>query len=381
MKVPSLTALLPFYRRSSTNCSYLPRCLHCRHRRGITIAATATLLLSGMVTACSPSVPKPVGTPKPTASETTATPEPTALPQWPLTALERQSGDSRPVVALKIENDPAAYPLAGLDQADNVWEQMVEGGATRFYAVFNSVLPTRAGPVRSARPMDAPIGAPLAGVVGCSGGQAAFLKRVRDSGQALFTEDNAGAAARRDRSRRMPHNLYFDAQALLDLAQSADATKRQPPGMQWSFAALGDASGPTAAKAGLPAGSVVAKFPAHKVTWSWNGSAWERSDAGAPLVSESGVRITADNVIVLRVQVVGTGTFDAAGSPVPETVLLGEGPAQVFTGGKYVSGIWRKSANPSLLELRTEQADPIVLAPGKVWVELVPVNGGSVEIS
>ena len=37
---------------------------------------------------------------------------------------------------------PAARPQTGLQQADIVWEQVVEGGISRYVAVYHSTLPT-----------------------------------------------------------------------------------------------------------------------------------------------------------------------------------------------------------------------------------------------
>ena len=42
----------------------------------------------------------------------------------------------RPVLAVKVENTRDAYPLAGLERADAIYEEPVEGGITRFAALF-----------------------------------------------------------------------------------------------------------------------------------------------------------------------------------------------------------------------------------------------------
>ena len=68
----------------------------------------------------------------------------------------------RPAVAVKIENSIDARPQTGLNSADIVWEEVVEGGVARYLAVFDSKLPPVIGPVRSVRPMDPAIAAPAA---------------------------------------------------------------------------------------------------------------------------------------------------------------------------------------------------------------------------
>ena len=64
-------------------------------------------------------------------------------------------------MAVKVENLPDARPQFGLDKADIVFEEPVEGGITRFIAVFQCHTAARIEPVRSARLVDAQILEPL----------------------------------------------------------------------------------------------------------------------------------------------------------------------------------------------------------------------------
>ncbi len=65
---------------------------------------------------------------------------PAPVQPCPLTG-ETLPGDkqppNRPVLAVKVENTPDAQPLAGLQGADIVYEEVVEGGITRFVVLFN----------------------------------------------------------------------------------------------------------------------------------------------------------------------------------------------------------------------------------------------------
>ena len=106
------------------------------------------------------------------------------------------------------------------------------------------------------------------------------------------------------------------------------------------------------------------------------------SEAAKPAVTAAGAQLTAANVVVLRVRVVDTGTRDPAGNPVPETVMLDSGDAVVVSGGKQVAAKWSKASTGEPVVL-TSAADgsPIKLAPGNIWMELVPISGGSVTAS
>ena len=70
----------------------------------------------------------------------------------PLTGLPASSG--APVLAVKVDNSPAGRPWTGVEDADVVYVEPVEGGTTRLLAVFSSRLPASVGPVRSARESD-----------------------------------------------------------------------------------------------------------------------------------------------------------------------------------------------------------------------------------
>src|SRR5699024_10226871 len=78
--------------------------------------------------------PGPTRTPSPSP---TPSPTPPPEPTWPLTG---NTGDivDRPAMTVKIENSIASRPQTGLQEADVVWEEMVEGGITRYGAVYHS---------------------------------------------------------------------------------------------------------------------------------------------------------------------------------------------------------------------------------------------------
>ena len=73
-------------------------------------------------------------------------------------------------MTVKIGNTQEAHPLSGIEQADVVYEEVVDGGITRLAAIFNSDAPERVGPVRSVRPTDQSIVWPIGGVFAYSGG-------------------------------------------------------------------------------------------------------------------------------------------------------------------------------------------------------------------
>ena len=86
------------------------------------------------------------------------------LPVCPLTGLPPRDGHvpQRAALAVKVENLPEARPQWGLDHADIVFEEPVEGGITRFIAVYQCHVAPRIEPVRSGRLVDIAILEPSA---------------------------------------------------------------------------------------------------------------------------------------------------------------------------------------------------------------------------
>ncbi|WP_448073467.1 DUF3048 domain-containing protein [Georgenia yuyongxinii] len=310
-------------------------------------------------------------------------PVPQPLPaRWPLTGVVGEIQE-RPALSVKVENSAAARPQTGLEDADVVWEEMVEGGITRFNAVYHSVVPEQVGPIRSVRPMDAAIAAPLGGLMAFSGGQPPFVQQIRAAGLQVLSNDEGVAGMYRVGFRRAPHNVYGSGPQLL---AQADADHSAPPPEQLAYAR--DHARASAVLEGAPVAALNLSFPSAAPSWTWDAAAdpgrggpagaWARLERGVAQTSSDGDRLLATNVVVMRVQVVDTGSRDPAGNPVPETVLTGEGDAVVASGGKVLEARWSKAGTADPVVLTDADGNEVSLVPGATWIELVPVNGGAV---
>jgi hypothetical protein len=308
-----------------------------------------------------------------------APPAPVIPPTWPLTGVAA-AVVNRPALVVKIENSPEARPQTGLDQTDMVFEEVVEGGITRFAAVFNSVVPDKVGPVRSVRPMDAGITAPLHGLIAFSGGIASFVNAIKAAGAQIISMDLGSKGFARSKDRPAPHNVYGTPSTFWS---QADANHSAPPPAQFSFAK--GAATATAAVAGTPLTTLSLRLsPSSSPVWTWSAASgvFARAEGAKPAVTAAGNQLTATNVVVLRVRMANTGATDPAGNPVPETVMVDSGDALVVSGGKQVAAKWSKASTADPIVL-TSAADgsAIKLAPGNTWIELVPTSTGSVAAS
>ena len=155
-----------------------------------------------------------------TSSTTTTTPTTTTTlptyPTAPLTGLPDPTGLSvkRPALTVKIENTPQALPQWGIDQADVVYEEIVNGGITRLAAIFNSHAPAKVGPVRSVRPTDTQVVWPIGGIFAYSGGAPYAVASISTAPVKLIDESSAGTAMFRDPDLYAPHNLFAIAPQL-----------------------------------------------------------------------------------------------------------------------------------------------------------------------
>jgi hypothetical protein len=303
------------------------------------------------------------GTSTPAVSTTTTVPAP-QYPTAPLTGLLDQSSLSvkRPALTVKIENTPDALPQWGIDQADVVYEEIVNGGITRLAAIFNSRTPAKVGPVRSVRPTDTQIVWPLGGIFAYSGGAAYAVASISTAPVKLIDESNAGSAMFRDPSRFAPHNLYAVTSGLFALG----GTPIPPPAL-FSYR--------TGSKAplGTPVVSFVVPFPSiYPVTWTWNATttSWDRTLFAQPDVTGTGVRESPKNVVVMFVNYVnGLGTMASYGD------LQGSGSAAIFTNDKEILGTWSRGASKSdVITYQTPAGKTISLTPGQTWVELLNVG-------
>lgn len=312
----------------------------------------------------------------------TRAPEP--APVAPLTGMPVGSPDGarragqRPI-GVMVDNNEAAAPQAGLDRADVVIEALVEGGITRFMAIYESQDAERIEPVRSARTpflhwalecdaIYAHVGS-AEGSGPANAGQQILDWRVA----ALDMEGGptpAAAAFSRDPKRAAPHNVATSTAALRKVA-AGRGYDREPRFGVWRFA-VSSGVGPGAPASSLRVGfGALSEFTAR---WDWEEASgtYRRSQFGASHVDAvTGRQLAARHVIV---QFARSYVADANGHVLIDNV--GEGRALVFAGGQVVEATWRKTDDASRTRFYGPEGEEMVFSPGNTWIEVVDLSGG-----
>jgi hypothetical protein len=291
-------------------------------------------------------------------------------PIAPLTGLVDQTGAtaSRPSIAVKIDNAPEARPQSGLDVADIVYEEVVEGGVTRFIAVFHSQAPPVAGPVRSVRPMDPGVLSAYHGLVAYSGGIPAFVALLRKAPVQDVDVDLATDAYTWDKSRAAPHNEYVSPEKLWPRAKGSNAG---PPQAMFAYRSAGEPFGDADAHH-----VVIPYSPRQTSVYDWDAAAgtWKRTSNGTAHTTTSGAQIAPQNVVIQFVSLHNLDYVDQSGTKVVESTVVGSGDAWILSAGRVTKGHWAKDSASAPTRFTDGSGNPVKLTAGRTWVHFAPVG-------
>ena len=363
----------------------------------------ALVIVGGVVFALTRSDSTESAVPEPTTTTTTTT-----LPVWPLTGVPdaKASGPAHPAVVVKIDNSPDSRPQTGINEADIVYELLVEG-ITRYALVFHSNMVDPVGPVRSARSSDIDLVADLSTpLFSWSGGNPGVVGEVRNAERKGIlidaSQDAASPAYYRANDRQAPHNLYVHLPQLLELKAPANAGNPAPifnfrkVATSPSTATTSSTSTTTSKKSssttttiapptttttlpGSPTPGFSLDFGGVNVDYVWNPATkgWSRLQvdqthprAKSATLDTAGVQVSPENVIVQFIDY-GQSPSDSRS---PMALTVGSGKVLVFSDGRVVSGTWSRPSADKPTTYTAADGTPILLTPGRTWVALPRVG-------
>jgi hypothetical protein len=283
------------------------------------------------------------------------------------------SSSSRlPPALVQVENNSAARPQWGLQDAAVVYEYVTEGGISRFSVLYTVPPPGRIGPVRSARLVTIHLAQLFGAVVVYSGASIAVQRALDQSGVPRADEKAAHGDLYRIGNRPVPHNLVSDGDHLRDLLQNSSASTHT------SLALWPRTQSPPPDQGRAATRFTVPVSQSEMPTFSYDAAAggWHRSepDTGSFVDADSGAAVVAATVIVQQVTIRQTDDVeDVNGVRGVDVTVTGSGRAQVFTAGREYDAAWTQpSSGPPSFTLAGGGRAPI--AGGLVWICLVPTG-------
>ena len=274
------------------------------------------------------------------------------------------------VIGIKNDNNVRARPQSGPQNADAVFEVLVEGGMTRFINIFYQSDISYHGPIRSARPTDPTVLRPLGGVLVASGATGGLIPEINDMGVPVITDRRPDYF--RISSRKAPHNLYADTQKLKSTAISKGYKKVNTPQPLFPWGDPTFNNWQTNSFLTLPFSGYT------ETTWTWNGSTYLRTYYDAYQNQKY------DNIHYWSDENGNTGqiSFDTVIAlfcepyvhplQLPSVKTVGEGRAILLHGGKMIDAKWKRGSNLDPFHIFDSNNNILYVPKGKVWISLVP---------
>jgi len=292
---------------------------------------------------------------------------------------------TRKPLLIKIDNAPAARPHYAINQADMVFEIIVEGGVTRLAAVFHSQDPATIGGVRSARLADRSLTPMFRAALVYSGTSAhAWSLISKDAEQGKYVELSADHSSGYYRVpfRSAPYNLFTSAAAQRQSlkALGAESVTDIP---RWSFLAASEHPATAGGMAGASAATELTipyRADTSLVSYQYDATArtYARSQntAGKPIRDIDAVNnqpIAATNVVIIRTEIWEVPQIvDAAGSHAHDMRLVGTGPATIFRDGLRQEATWSRATDADAFTFKSPAGEKILFNQGQTWVHVVP---------
>jgi len=373
-----------------------------RRTAGRALASVLGLVL--VAASCATNVDDAEPAPDEAPSSTTAGP---ALPTFPLTGLPTQdeARRTRPAIVVKIDNNEGARPPVGINAADVVYEEEIEAGFTRFAAIFQSQDADPVGPIRSARLSDIELLANLnRPMLAWSGANSITASAIRSADLVDVGFDAVPDDYHRADNRPAPSNLFSNTSILYGFAGDArfapslfqyrsdpaptGDTGADPATVTTAAPAttgvtggapstLDPATAPPAASAStVPVAGGRVEYRSRDIAYVWDATknGFNRFQDGTPYADDQGVIAAPENVVFLYIDYVCCPSVPGT----PEAQTVGEGDAAVFTNGAFIDARWTRPTAADVWNL-TDKAtgQPILLTPGRTWVELANPDTGS----
>ena len=281
-------------------------------------------------------------------------------------SLSGREGSNGPILAVKIDDTSLARPQIGLEEADVVYIEQVEGGLTRLAAIFSSSIPQRIGPIRSARISDIDILAQYGKVVfAFSGAQRAMLTLISNSNLWDYgAQRSSPVIYTRDETRRSPYDMVLRSDLLFEKVKNDGRDFAVSKSVGWSFG--------QAPQGGVAIDSVSLRWPASKYEASWSKAEqrWLLSNGAVANFATSGKQLGPTTFVIQNVEISDSIFRGSDGSYTPFSETVGTGTGYILRDGRSFKANWSRPMAESGTSWTLADGSEIKFAPGSIWVAL-----------
>ena len=277
------------------------------------------------------------------------------------------SGENKQILVVKIDDTNAAHPQIGVEDADLVYVEQVEGGLTRLAAIYTSKLPPLIGPIRSARISDIELLAQF-GRVGFaySGAQSKMRPVIAEANlENLSAERNPPSIYGKDPNRIGPVDMILKPELLLERANANPKIRIETATA--SVFAFGDAP-----KGETNTAIAKIKWPSAKYELRWDSAneKWLIYFNEKPNMAANGEHLYADTAIIQIVSITPSIYGDKFGEITPFSKTTGSGKAVMLRDGFSYQISWQRNLETDVTTWKSEDGGVANFKPGRTWIFL-----------
>lgn len=317
-------------------------------------------LLVLLLTACGPA--KPALNP-----DDSSAPSASPIPAESEFYKNYQEMNTRPYAVMVDNDNKDAWPHRGLDKAYLVYEINVEGGATRFLALFDSREKTEIGPIRSSRHYFLDYALENNAIYTHFG----WSPKAQSDIPALGINNingvigsDAGCFWRENKYAGDYHSAYTSIEKISKMVSSKGyetSNNKLPLNLNANDKEID----------GSPASIIRIPYAGfYRVGYEYDAenAVYKRYMNGNAHAMKDGAVVTAKNVLILKVPTSPLGND-------PKRIELyntGSGKGYYFTLGKYIDITWEKSSRSGATVYKDANGKVIKLNPGPTWISMIP---------
>jgi len=295
----------------------------------------------------------------------------------------------RPFAAV-INNSSRALPQSGVAVADIIYEVLAEGDITRLVGIFQSYIPEKLGPMRSARDYFIDFALNHDALFIHHGASPGGYSRIRNLG--ITNLDGMaleGSVFWRDRTypewafntgtRPMEHSSFTGGERLfnhLNNRSIRDYWREDSEGYGFNFRHGGSNPAPVNTEGGRAYVVTVPFSQWYFRTFTFDpetGLYTAENRHGLHMDADTGEPVAVGNILV---QFTSMRVVDGEGRRVVDTV--GSGTGYLIYGGRYQPVTWAKDSHTAPMRWYFPDGTPLTMPPGRVWICVFQTHGSVV---